>query len=691
MAYIHYHNITFQNRITGDVLIQMYKKDGDPDFEPTELQGLYANKQYQKGDGERFDTIIASELLYGIRLPYGSPYTYDDFLVSFHDEWKVVLINEGNIEFIGFLTPGEGSARFRDLPYELDLTATDGLGFLKTDSISNVESQPFTATHTLLEYLTGILAKTRLQLNVRTYCNIYESSMPDRITDPQSDALNLAKMDFRTFQNDDNSSMDCYTALSRLLKEGFNVCQWFGRWVIVRIGELQESTGPKIWYSEYDYTGAIIDAQLEGFEAGKVAKDQVLHPRNADADISTMFALKFAKHNYLYTAWPELPRNNKFERGTAFEEGELVPSSAGTYKKFSIDDWLYGITNPSIGSTQPPNGMLPTTDLAYRYSEYNIFGVEQSREIRLERNGDGPGHRFLRSEGMPVKAGGRITINIDFKTSAAGTGTRQYLMVMLERPSGIPYRLAQLGGIPNDGIGTLIWANTTSLQFVAKNYQTGEDAATWNSFSINLPALPVDGTLYVLPMMFDPPVGRIVYYRNFSLEYTPMIANGYVQVKGDYWNTVQNPDYKDSVTEEVYISDSSEKIFKGALLQNDGQTLTGRTWHRLNVNENREFKELVNLARYNASYRRCKRISGTFGGTTCRPINAQTEVEPLSFHRHYTFPDDTALNGKYFVLVPPLTIDYSGGYIKAVFAEALDENTDDGDETGNTHEFKFIF
>lgn len=704
MAYVHYHTLQFQNRITGDVSIEMHKKDGTPSTEVTQLTCTYAKKQYAKGNGERFDTIITSELLFSIWLPFNSPYTYDDFIVSFHDEWKVILYNEGNVEFIGYLTPGEGTAQFRDLPYLLELTANDGLGFLKTDDISKVNGDAFIGTDTLIQYLAGILAKTRLQLNIRTYCSIYDASMPDRNADPQSDVFNLAKLDFRTFMDDDSEYLDCYTALEYMLYEGFNICQWAGRWTIVRIGELQESAGPKLWYTEYDYAGNTIDAQLEGFDAGVVAKDQVLHPRNADAQIGAMYAIKYAKHTYNYNVWPEIPLNDSFEHGEMFEQGDAPDTNdfdgdgdtgeiIGTYKKYTIDDWVFGITNISSPSTYPPTGMsAPGVDKAYRYSIYDEYGTEISREIVLERNGEIAGHRYLVCSPIPVMVNSKVTISFDYRINQSGTGNKQYLLVALISNTGQEYRLTNAGGgAPADGVGTLVWQPSESNVFLSKNYGTGENFNVYTSFSIPAPSFPVSGELYICYCMYDPAVGQKVYYKALEVEYKPYIAGGLVEVKGDSWKTTQDVDYKDDVDEEVYLSDSPEKVFKGALLQNDGVTLTSRTWHRLNVNENRDYKELINLARYNAAYRRCKRITGTFGGTTCRPLNAATEVEPLSFHRHYTFPNDATLGDKYFVLVPPLTVNYSEGLISATFVEALDTQTNDGNELGNTHEFKYIF
>jgi hypothetical protein len=692
------------------VLIELFKKDGDPETIATELQGLYARRQFLSGEGTIFDTIRASEYVFGFRLPVGSAYTYDDFLVSFHDEWKVRCWNEGNIEFEGWLTPSEGNSSFRDHPYELELVATDGLGFLKTDGISRFDATPFDDENTLIEYVAGALAKTRLTLNIRTYCQIFEASTGDRNTDPTADMFKSIQLDYRTYQEDSGEMMSCYEALEKTLAEGFTIYQWLGRWVILRCGDLQAGPGPRLWYSEYTAEGVYESNEQEGFDAGQVAKQQVIHPRDGDQGVSTMYAVKFAKYTYKYVSWPELPKNIKFERGTLLDEGPYIDEEdfdsdgntteiIGSYKKYSIDDWDQGIVDLF---DLPHPAMAPTTNKFYRQSIYNEFGVEIDRRIigeSFENSiGSGSGNAFwLRSDGIPVKKGGRIEYGIskrfDNDFSSGGTTFTIPSVVYLVAADG-----SSAYFLDNNVSGTsspkALWRKAVNLAGqLIMDYAPDQDTRDWNTLTVASNPLPVDGTIYIA-IPANGPVGNTgprQHFKDINITYHPYVAGGYIPVKGDSWNTAQNPDYKDSVNEEVFLSDSPEKIFKGALLQADGLTPTTRTWYRLNVNEQREFKELANLARYNAAYRRMKRIQGTFGGTTYRPINSRLEIEPLGFHRHFVFLDDPALAGKYFALVTPLTIDYSAGMIKATFVEIFDVNTQDGFVEGDTHEFKYIF
>lgn len=692
MAYHLTYTIAFNNQITENIFVELYRKDVVPGS-IIKLKGTFCNKKYINGEGDKFDSILSSELNLGVFIGINDIPDFDDILVSFTDEWKVVLKTDGIVDFVGFLVPNECKAAFRDKPYDIELTATDGLGYLRNFQLTDLNGVNFVGVNFIISYIAAALKKTLLDLNIRIYCNIYESTFPDRNTDHTSDMFNKAKLDYRTFQSSATEFFDIYTCLFKVLTGGFTLFQWGGKWVIMRVGELQQSIGPLIWYTEYDMNGTVIDARLEDFTAAQVAKQQILHPVSANQEILSRLAYKYAKTSYEYTPWDEIPKNNKFERGNLFQTNAL-PGGTLIEKLSTINDWLYGIMKVTDLSTQPPFGLIPTTDLAYRRSVYDLFGTEQSREVVLSRSGDIAGHRFLRCEGVPVHAGDRIKISVDFKTNQGGSGGRNYMVVMLEPAGALGYRLEQSGGTPTDGEGNLYWKRQTGLRFLGKFYDNGQDPTEYSTFTLEPPSFPMDGMLYVCFMLNDPPVGAKNYFKNFSIEYFPYVAGGLSVVKSDYWKTEQNLNYSDNAEDEVGISDSPIHVLKGALLRSDGLTLTNRTWHRLNVVENRDYKELLNLSRYNAAYRRTWEITGSFGGTMFHPASDETIRLPLGFHKQFFFPNSSKLNGYYFQLVPPLTINYVDGTIDATFVDCMKVDANDhsiDDVQGDTHIFKYVF
>jgi hypothetical protein len=689
MAYNLHHNVSFFNCLNEQCRIELYKKDVVPDA-VTDLLGNSFSVNYPTGDGDKFDTIISCEAKLSLTLYPDDAQEFDDFIVTFADEWKIIAYDDNQVVFVGFITPGEGRAEFQDKPYDISLTAVDGLGLLKGVLLTKDDGTGFANVNLILTYILAILNKTSLGLNLRLFSNVVEESMQDRTQNPNADTFNQTGLHARTFLKNSTEFFDCYSCLERILSEYFCIYQWYGKWSIVRIGELQESVGAKIWHTEYNSSGAILNAAQSLYNPSAVGRDRLLHPVEVSQFISSNFAIKSSRYTFNYSPWPEIPSNNKFDRGTLFDSGDVTEGGQviGTYKKFTINDWLYGITNPSSGSTQPPNGMLPTSDLAYRKSTYNIYGTEILREIVLERNGGPAGHRFLRCEAIPVSQFDRIEVSVDYKTSQGGTGTRQYLFIMLEQlpgASGAGYRLDNGGAAPADGIGTLTWVHTSSMKFLAKSYQTGEDASQYYSFTLSPPPLPINGTLYIIFMNYDPPVNRVVSYKNFSLTYYPSVAGSLSQIKADFAQTSQNGSYKDKIDEEVFISDSTKKVLQGSLYRANLTDLTTPTWHRYGVAETKHFKELGELARFNANYRRMWKMEGQYDGLKFTPAENQTIIEPLSFHRQFSFPDSTKLAGHYFVLVPPLTLTYSEGRADMNFVEVLQEGSQDGNSQGDNH------
>lgn len=689
MAYHLHHTVSFFNCLNEQLKIELYKKDSVPD-DVTELLATSFSVNYPTGEGDKFDTIISCEAKLTLYLLDTDSQTFDDFIVTFADEWKMIAYDDSQIVFVGFLTPGEGRAEFQDKPYEISLSAIDGLGLLKGVPLTKTNGDNFTSVNLIIDYIIAILGKTDLGLNLRLFSSLVEESMQDRNQNPQADTFNQTGLHARTFQKNATEFYDCYTCLERMLAEYFCIYQHFGMWVIVRIDELQQTIGAKMWYTDYNPAGAIVDARRYLYDPAAVGRNRLIHPIEVSQYIGSQYAVKSARYTFNYTVWPEIPTNNKFDRGTVYEEGPIPGTNPNeqTYKKFTIDGWLYGVTNPTNGATRPVDGMLPTSDSAYRYSVYNRYGVEETREIILARDNDTQvGHRFLMCEKIPVVKDSRISISLDFKTDQGGGGTRQYLLVMLEPiGGGIGYKLDNAGGAtPPDGVGVLVWENTSALQFLSKYYGSGEDAAQYATFTLHPPPLPISGNLYILLMSYDPPMSRKVYYKNFSFDYYPSVAGSYAQVRGDYAQTSQNDRYKDVIDEDVYISDSTQKILQGALYRANLEDLTTPTWRRLGRTETMHFKEMGEFARFNNTFRRMWKIDGQFDGLKFTPAGNSIILEPLSFHRQFSFPDSPLLTGHYFVLVPPLNINYSEGRADMNFVEVLETNGNDGNDYGDSH------
>lgn len=695
MAYHLHHIVTFNSSLNEALRIELYKKDVEPNS-VTNLLATGFNVNYQKGDGDKFDNILSAEAVLTLWLHSTDSVEFDDFIVTYPDEWKMIARDDDSTVFVGFLTPGEGRSEFQDKPYEVTLSATDVLGLLKAIPLTNDAGESFTGVNLIIDYILAILNKTGLGLSLRVFSNITEESMEDRSENEQADTFNQTALHARTFLKNSMEFYDCYKTLETILSEYFCLYQWNGMWVILLVGEMQDSPGAKIWYTDYDSTGTITGAAQNSENACAVGRDKEIHPVNINQTIGSEFAVKSARYSYTYTPWPELPTNNTFERGAL--RSETVNDDGTITRIYDIDGWNFGGFSfggdvSDLPDLQPVDG---TSD-AYKKIILNQYGVELSREIFVGGENTGTNkNKVLQCDAIPVDAGDRLEVSFDFKKTFSADGTFQFAVIYLKPDAGTwpanRWTLDNDNSILQDG-GPLRWVQGgLTFNVLSRFYDNGENAGEWFSISLDIPDIPETGNLYIWFYAANPDSANFSVYRNFRVVYRPFIAGGRLQVKGDYAQTEQDTALKDKIEEEVFISDSLKKVLKGSLYRENLLDLTTPTWHRFNKVEQRHFKELGELARYNNTYRRMWNIQGTYDGVKWKPHDNPLVIEPLSFHRHFTFPDNSKLDGRYFMLVPPLNIDYVNGRADMNFAEVLQEDSTDGDELGDTHTpIKYIF
>lgn len=659
----------FQSKQVENMEIELWKKD-TPATSVIELRATGFDHRYTGDKGDKTsDTIITSEAILSIfitKANVDAGVDYRDFIVQLEDEWIMVAYSDGQKVFVGYLVPGEGEVDFLDHGYEVNISATDGLALLRQQPLSETSPGAWAGVHTLFAFIKECLSKTNLNLPIRINANIYESSMLTREADASKDFFQQCGVHYRSLLKTPISFDSCYDVLTRFFHQHFSLYQWNGMWVINRNAEMQESIGPTNWYTLYNPETSTFSGVKEAHTNAIVARSEKLHPINVNQRIASRFAIKSAKHIFPYDIQPEIPANNQFERGAFQGDGP-------DFKAWAIDEWVYiNITGPSAISALP--GVLgAATEAHYRKSTYDTYGIETIREVALDMNSSA-GARWLQSSPVPVNKGDKIAVRFDFKTALPDDEIQMGVMVVYIQPVGGPrYSLRWNPGLSQ---GQWIQQPGTGADLAEIRGSWGQDEFTneYKNFSVESAPLPIDGDMYFVLIH---PAGRnnqFVYFTGFEVEYIPYTAGGYKKVLGDYWLTAQNQPFKDVVEEQVGLSDSLKKVIKGSLIRADGVTLTTKTWKRLGYDEEKHYKELLNLGVYNHKYRRMFRISGTFGGTKFSPVSDPTIFEPLSFHRHFTFPDAPELAGLYFMLVPPLAINYKDGQFDGVFVECLNAN-----------------
>lgn len=698
MAFHLHHTLSFQNRITENIRIELYKKDVMP-LQVSSLRAVNFRQSYPKGEGDKFDAIIACEISFEIWLRTSDTVEFYDFLVTYTDEWQVIAYSDEQIVFVGYLTPGEGTAEFQNKPYSITLNAVDGLGLLKGVPLTDLNGDNFESISLIKDYITAILAKTGCDIPIRIYSSWIEESMTGRLIDPTKDTFNQTGLHKRTFLDEKVEFYDCYESLRRILDEGFCVYQWQGRWVILNIGEMQTNPGPRIWYTDYDSVGVVTDSGQADENPCPVGQDYIIHPRDRSQNIGSLLSIKSAKHRFNYVPPPELINNQDLSRLGPF----IGPISGVNHSAYDIVGWTAYENDPH--NETPYSG--PATDAHIRV-DIDAFNNEVFRYYRLEADTSATGSigRYIRNDNNDfwVVTNDRLDVSVTYRTDAISLVAQHIVKIALLEEGQSGSSASHWWTLGENGE----WINNDTTSLI--DHDIGAGINKWITVDIEADPFPVDGNLYILlgtgsvaaPALWDFKAVNITYkpffsdpirtflIRNFAntgANFIPQVITNPNDTapKGDYWLTEQNVNILDKVDEEVFLSDTNRRSIKGALFRGTTSVLTTTTWHRDNVTEERHFKELVNMARFNHAYRRMWKSRGMFSGLKWQPNNDTTIFEPLSFHRHFYFPQKTALSGKYFMLVPPLIINHDSGTFDGTFVECLDSSLVEG-STGVTSE-----
>lgn len=676
MAYVDTYRIASLNQLVSLTEVILSKKDGDAESVTT-FSGVNINFKYLGNEG-KFVPIFPAvlEVEFWVKQEQADP--WQEFAEAEENTWQVRFIYNGVPRFYGYLVPEENSAPVRDKPYSIRFTASDRIGAMKGRPLTKADGTEFTTHHSIIEYISAITQLTGLNLPIRIYDNVFHRSMLNRDDDYKHDFASQAFVEYRTFLKDAVTFQDAYKCLEIICKRNFRFFQWEGKWILIRLPMIQ-FTHFVGYYTEYDYTGhnQVGYEYLDNY--AMVGKDESIFPVNVEQRKTLKAAMKSAKTVFNYVQWPELPKNNKFERGELIDTTELTDPPR-TLKRYTIPSWNYGSYSgfPSQEAALP--ALTPDTSTAWRQTTFSQYGVEIEREVVLEEVSSGI-RGMLVSEGMPVKAGDKVNVKFDYKLSFSGTGNQQIAMIFL---------LPDAGGtkwvIDVTTAGIYYWKQATAGSFISKNYAAGENFDKYSGFNVDPQEIPVDGNLYI-GFITPGVIGSKAYFKNLSVEYRPYVAGGYLQVKGHYWITTQDTKYSSTSEDEVFLSDGTRKIMKGCLLDVNGIPFT-EDWYRMGVSESKHYLQLVNIGDFNMEHRRMLFKEGPYKQLTYAPQNNPTQAHAVGLHKQYRHMDESV--DRRYMLGAPLNMNYKTGHVQSRFYEVFEDGKDDGQANG-VQEFKYIF
>ena len=678
MAYVEQYTANFKNEQGQEVNVSFALNGGSvvavQNYRVTALTISAASDEQ-----DSYACIISRELTISLWTEDGDGISWETFVTSQHNDWKVTVTVDGETFFIGFVTPEEGSAPFQDKPYEITIKATDGLGLLKGNDLTQVNESRFKGFYTLIQYISGALKKTELDLPIRIYSSIFHTSMLNKGDSLDNDIFQEVELNARTFLRDANGFESCYDSLKILLDGWCNIEQYDGRWQVFVLSERQYLAG-SLYYVDYDSDGVLIGGAIDSETYAKVGKNELVYPINETQIISSKFANREVKHIFNYVIPTDLVNNQSLQQLGSFISG----LSGSGYSAYNLVDWEQ--------YSGDPNGLsvYGGTKNAYIKLELDAFGTQSDRYYVIEADtgvATALGHE-IRNENIDFfgDAGDTFTISITArcKFDQGGSDPIFYGKLALLR-DGFPGTAASDWYTLNPS-GS--WVNNPFANF-AQTSET-EDLSQWATFTTDA-TVPANGTFFLFLGSGNVDNLNEVHVKDIKIDYVPYLRGARFSVKGDYHLRSLNNKNPDKFDKTVLVSDSPKRLIKGSTFWTNGsgtRVLLSGSWYRWPDSTNiYNFKELANLGKFNQSYRRFYRIEGDFTSLFYTD-SFDTIRKPLGFHKKYRFTDMTP--NRDFVLVAPLEMDLVTGNFRGVFQEVYKDSAD-GTSNGDVDKFDYIF
>ena len=570
----------------------------------------------------------------------------DAFITNADDGCKVQFYFNNTLFWAGWLMQDDFQENWIDTNHYITLRATDGLGTIGSDPMTNV-----VGLAPVIDYIGYALQGTTLQfLNRYVVCNLFYLGMDDRV-DGEYNPLDSAQLDGRTFEGDDKTKV-----LDKIMRAwSMTVYQWYGRWFVARLEE---------WLTNNQIYGLIEenltpDTAFNNDYEVSIGVDEGIKPIMPEMLRSIRRPSKRTKVTYFYRFPDQIVCNQTFLTGA------LIIPTTDTY---DIDCWT--IYKTSFGS--PVAG----TANFWRVEDADVDGNVVDNYMFIAS--DAALH-YAKSEGIVLNAGDTIKINFDFRSQrnvSTGAANIQSCAVLFE--DGVnKYTL--------DDDGTWVLSNasyTTNFKYINVSYSSAELLTDWKNVEVTSKALPAGGTVYIC-FVNNHGTDTDSNFKGLDIEIRE--ASKQPGVIGDYDLYTGTDTIYNDFTEETFLDDSNNRQHKGALHYNG--SLTGDNWYRMDYpTERLTFKRQKAIAHMFLNQRYRQRLEVTMLGNSW--LDGAT-LRPIWLQNKFIFLDDAP--GKKFMITNLSEMDFSTTVWKANLIEVWDEGDSNDELDYPSHSFANIY
>jgi len=480
---------------------------------------------------DKFTPIRAKQCI--VEFLSSEQWNLNTFAEGEDNRFKMDVYVAGAMVFTGFLVLPELQEDYLCPPNIVSLTATDGLGLLKDIPYTDYLGAHAKGRFKIIIYLTDCLLKTGLVLPINLEWNLRETRKTDS---PFWDNIYL---DAKTWEDEIGVSIDCYTILERILGEHCFVTQHKGEWWIQRVDEMfnEMRTTYKV---TYDLTGiSFINTTYNK----TILKTGSLFWIDRSAYVGLERPHKSLKITYPFELPKEIPDNVDFVRGAQI----FVVATGPDESVYNLDDWTKKRNFPALGT--------PTIG-AYIRRKINPDGVELERYVYIPASNTGGNTDYIESKPIPVSIKDKFNVSFDFSYDAnvSNAVITDIKSVIYVKAGNTVFSLDKEG----------VWSSGYKT-ITAQWDSTKVDERDWQTLSIDAKPLPIAGDVYICLIKSSVFTNRETRYQNLQFNYQPYINSTYRTFKGQYWQIKQTGEYKAKREQDVFISDSPKKLFKGAM------------------------------------------------------------------------------------------------------------------------------
>lgn len=557
----------------------------------------------------------------------------------------------------------------------LTLRADEGFGRLQTEQLNDGAGSALIGAYTpynFIQYASNNVIGNFLY--ARIYSNLFHTSMSSA---SNQTGIDQCLVDARTFEQSPGVFDNGYTVIEKINRAwSQTLFQWNSLWVILRIPELFR-------------TGNLI-----GFNTNRpsVGNRQAVNKRY-DIEVGIREDVKPIVPEMLKTVIkPKKNTTIKFDWdlnaqiicNQSFIYGDYVETSGAPpdqIEKYTVQSWLLegGTVATPIPSTKTFQRWIIVKDINRIEDQYIVIEKDPTQTI------------WIRSCDVYVSEQSDMDLSFQYRWPANNTISLSIFIgaVLLYGADGTYWML--------DDDGKFYQSNST-FTVNARTLQTSlipDEGAEWKDYNVKA-TFPVDGYIQVILFSSNSNPQQYVYFRGLDMTIEADVNKlRRVKIQGDYDRYTISRNIVNSEDETVYLDDANLQVYKGAILETDGITLTNDEWYRrTDFNGNSSTTERLTFKRQHA-------LSKWYinrGYKTKLDVNLfglkwkdQSDVTfPIGIINTIKFVDDAP--NKIFAIVNMKEIDFMNCTWNATLVEVFDTQVDDNEpDSQTTHTFDYYY